>query len=202
MLIADVPGKRINLRKPQNNAEEGTEMNKNASLEVSAKALAVAGHVFSNMLAGMFFVLLFACVAVMAVFSIASPSAGVCLIGGLSPYSLIPEIPYWCGAVFAFALVSLSALAAVGCVYSVFFVHALVCAYGRICRNQLACVLGKAALPPLTSYLKLKPKTSRNLKRISLISAALFATCFVSGYFVCSISAGALGFWHAWNWFN
>lgn len=34
-----------------------------------------------------------------------------------------------------------------------------------------------------------------------LVALALFAVCFVLAYFVCSLSAGSVQFWHAWGWF-
>ncbi|PKM72067.1 MAG: hypothetical protein CVU91_11300 [Firmicutes bacterium HGW-Firmicutes-16] len=50
-------------------------------------------------------------------------------------------------------------------------------------------------------YPKFSPKTCRKLKKFALVSLCIFVICFVSGYFVCAISAGTLGFWHEWNWF-
>lgn len=180
---------------------EENKVNKNVSVENPTKAFTYAGLVFTNTFAGLFFVLLFAWAVVMAAFSVSSAAAGVCLIGGINPYALLPAMPYWCGTVLAFALISLSVLAAVGCTYFTFIVLGLVKAYGCFCHNQLAPFTGKDVLAPLASYPKLSPKINRSLKRIAFISTAVFAVCFASGYIVCSVSAGSLGFWHAWNWF-
>lgn len=175
----------------------GNEENKSGAL----KAFVIAGLVFSDIFVGMFFVLLFAWAAVMAAFFVASAATGISMIGGFNPYLLIPEMPYWCAAIFGVALIALSVLAAVGCIYFTLFVRQLLRVYGRYRHNQLASASGKALLPPLASYPKLSAKLNRKLRKFALISLTVFAVCFVSGYIVCSISAGALGFWHVWNWF-
>lgn len=168
---------------------------------VGNRMFAVSGLVLTGIFAGVFFALLFACTAVMAAFSIASASAGVCLIGGFNPYSLLPAIPYWCGAVFAGALISLSVLNFVGLIYLVLIDLQLVRAYLRYHHNQLASYSGKAQLSPLAYRPMLSLAANRNLKRTASISLAVFAACFASGYVACTVSAGSLGFWHAWNWF-
>ncbi len=167
----------------------------------NTKAFAVAGLVLSGIFSGIFFALLFACTAIVAAFSIASAAAGVCLIGGFNPYALLPVMPYWCGAVLAGALISLSVLNFVGLIYLVLIDLQLVRAYLRYHNNQLASFSGKAIQPPLANWPKLTLKVNRNLKKIASVSLAVFAVCFASGYVACSVSAGSLGFWHAWNWF-
>jgi hypothetical protein len=95
-------------------------------------AFAVAGLALTDLFSGMFFALLFACTAALAAFSAASAIAGICLIGGLNPYSLLPAIPYWCGAVLAGALIALSVFIAIGTICLVLFDIHLVRSYGRI----------------------------------------------------------------------
>jgi hypothetical protein len=108
------------------------------------RAFAVSGLVLTGIFAGMFFAVLFACTAVLAAFSITSAATGVCLIGGFNPYSLLPAMPYWCGAVLAGALVSLSVLAFVGLFYLVLIDLKLIRAYLRYNNNQIASFSGKA----------------------------------------------------------
>jgi len=167
----------------------------------ASKPFVIVGLVFTDIFTGLFFLLLFAWTGVMAAFAVASASTGVCMIAGFNPYSLIPPMPYWCGAVLAASLLALSVLTAVGCLYYTAFARQLVRAYGRYRRNLLAIASGKAALPSVASYPKLSAKTNRRLRKIAMISLAVFTVCFVSGMVVCSISAGAMGFWHEWNWF-
>jgi hypothetical protein len=176
-------------------------MIKNEFAQNRMKTFAVAGLTLTDLFAGMFFALLFACTAVIAAFSAASAATGVCLIGGFNPYSLLPAIPYWCGVVLAGALISLSVFAFIGFIYLAFFDIQLVRSYGRYHHNQLAALSGKTVFPPLASLPMLSARANRNLKKIALVSLAIFAVCFASGYVVCTVSAGSLGFWHAWNWF-
>lgn len=176
-------------------------MIRNESQKSSMDIFAIAGLVFTDLFGGMFFTLLFACTAVMAAFSAASAVLGACLIGGLNPYSLLPAIPYWCGAVLAGALMALSVCVFTGVIYLVHFDIQLVRSYKRFHCNQMASFSGKAILPPLASHPKLSARTGRTLKKVALVSLAVFAVCFASGYVVCTVSAGSLGFWHAWNWF-
>jgi hypothetical protein len=162
---------------------------------------AVSGLVFTDVFAGMFFTLLFACTAVLAAFSLACAAAGVCLIGGFNPYSLLPVMPYWCGAVIAGALISLSVLAFVGLIYLVLADNQLVRAYLRYHHNQLASYGGRAVLKPLACRHGLSLAASRGFTKAAFISLAVFAVFLASGYVACTVSAGSLGFWHAWNWF-
>lgn len=72
------------------------------------KPLLAAGLGLADLFAGMFFLLLIAWGVVMAAAALASGTLAVCLVGGLSIGSLIPPIPYWCGAVMGFAFAALS----------------------------------------------------------------------------------------------
>lgn len=176
-------------------------MIKNEFAQNNTKAFAVAGLVLTGIFSGMFFALLFACTAVMAAFSMVPAAAGVCLIGGFNPYSLLPAIPYWCGAVLAGAFISLAILNFVGLIYLVFIDLQLVRAYLRYHHNQLASFSEKSIQPPHANLPKLTLRVNQNLKKIASISFAVFVVCFASGYVACTVSAGSLGFWHAWNWF-
>ena len=176
-------------------------MIRNETQKSPMNAFAAAGRVFTDLFAGMFFTLLFACTAAVAAFSLASATLGVCLIGGLNPYSLLPAIPYWCGAVLAGAFAALSVFVFTGAACLVLLDIRLARSYSRFHHNQLASCSGKAILPPLASHPKLSAKTARILKKAALVSLGVFAVCLASGYVVCSVSAGNLGFWHTWNWF-
>lgn len=165
------------------------------------KGLTVTGLVFADIFAGSLFVILIAWGVIMAAFALASAAAGICLIGGLCPYALLPTMPYWCGAVMAVSLIALAVLSAVGFVYFAAFVRQFMRAYGRFHRNAVAAASGKAVLPPLAVHPQISAKTNRRLRTTALISLTIFAVCFLAGYMVCAISAGALEFWHVWGWF-
>lgn len=175
----------------------GTDDKKSAG----KKAITVTGLVFTDIFAGIFFILLFAWEVVMCAVSIASAAIGVCLAGRVELFSLIPHMPYFSGVIFAVSLIALSVLSIAGSVYFAAFIRQLMKAYGRFHHNCIASAGGKAVLPSLASYPQLSPKFTRKLRKTLLISLVIFALCVILGYIVSAISAGALGFWHKWNWF-
>lgn len=125
----------------------------------------------------------------------------VWLLGRLELYG-IPTVPYGCAAILAVACAALAALGTVGCIYYAAFLRQLARAYGRFHRNALAGASGGAALPPLPVAPQFLPKTKRRLRAAALIALAVFALGFVLAFIACSLSAGTLQFWHAWNWFG
>ena len=166
------------------------------------KIATVIGLCFVDLFAGAFFALLMAWEIIMVAFSLACAVIAVCLFGKFNTYSLIPPMPYWCGAIIGLSLAALSVLAAVGSIYFVAFVRQLMRSYGRFHRNAMAACSGKAVLPPLAIHPQLTPRTNRRLRSIALAALAVFAAFFVLGMIVAVISSGALEFWHAWGWFG
>lgn len=66
--------------------------------------------------------------------------------------------------------------------------------------EEIAARLGSPA--DLAAQFEPAPQgAKRRLRRLALISLALFAVCFVLSYVVCAISAGSVQFWHVWGWF-
>ena len=90
--------------------------------------------------AALFFVLLAAWAVVMAAFTLACAACAVCLLTGIGVGGLIPDMPYLCAAVFAVALAALAVLSAVGTVYYLAFVRAVVRSWTRF-----ACAARRAA---------------------------------------------------------
>ncbi len=146
-------------------------------------------------------VLIWVYIGCVAAVSIASAAVGVCLIGGLNPFALLPPIPYWCGALLAISLLALSVLLAAGCIYCAFIMCRFMRAYIRSRHLKPPVTSGKASPPLIAAYPKLTVKQMFQLRKASTTALVVFATCFVSGFIVCAISAGGLGFWHQWNWF-
>lgn len=155
-----------------------------------------------DVFAGLFFLLLALFGVVIAAASVAFAGLGVSLIGGMNPWSLLPSMPYWCGAILGFALVALALLSAVGCVYYWSFLIQLGRSFLRFQRNLLASASGKPVLPSLPARAKLSPRTNRHLRNVLMIALLAFAVCFVLGYLSCALSAGSFEFWHAWGWFG
>lgn len=163
--------------------------------------LAVVGLCFADLFAGMFFILLAAFGLITGIVTLISAVLTVCLFGGLNICALIPPMPYWCGAVLGLSFAALTVLSAVCCIYYTAFLRQLCRAFARFHHNTLAAAAGGAMLPPLAIHPQFSAKTNRGLRSAALISLAMFAACFVLSYCVCSLSAGALEFWHAWGWF-
>lgn len=166
------------------------------------KITTIIGLFFLDLFAGGFFALLGAWGIIMAGVSVACGAVAVCLFGGLSIYSLIPPMPYWCAVIFGLASAALAVLSAVGCFWFAAFVRQLGRSFGRFHRNAVSAANGTPSLPPLAISPQLHPKTNRRIRSAALISLALFTVCFVLGAIVSMFSAGALEFWHAWGWFG
>lgn len=164
--------------------------------------LTAVGVGFLWVFASLFFALLFAWAIVMAAFTLACAVCAVCLAAGADIGSLLPDMPYHCAALYAAALAALAVLSAVGTVYYLSFVRALMRSWARFARNVLASARGEAVLPPLPVMPNLPAVTARRLRRAAVVSLAVFAVGFVLGLVVSMLSAGAVEFWHAWHWFG
>jgi len=156
---------------------------------------------FADIFAGLFFLLLAACGVVIAAAAIAFAAVGVCMILGVSPYALIPSIPYWCGAMIGVASAALGVLAAAGCIYYWALIRQLIKSFGRFRHNTIAVAEGKPVLPSLPAHVQLAPRTNRRLRSMALIALILFAVFFILGFAASMLSAGSVGFWHVWGWF-
>lgn len=82
-------------------------------------AVTWTGFVFLDIFVLSFF-LVFACwVLVVACAAVAAGLTALCLLipFDMQPYVNLPEMPYWCGAIYALALAALAVLSAEGCGY-------------------------------------------------------------------------------------
>ena len=152
--------------------------------------------------AALFFVLLIAWAVVMAAFALACAVCAVCLAAGIDAGGLLPQMPYYCAVIFAVSLAALAVLSAVGTAYYIAFVRALMCSWARFAHNSVAAASGRAELPPLPAVPRLGAETGPRARLATRISLAVFAACVVLGAVMSMISAGALEFWHVWNWFG
>lgn len=167
------------------------------------KMIMISGLALADIFVGAFFALFFAWIIVMGAFAITSAMIGLCYLGGLNIHSLIPPVPYyWCRAVYAVMLLSLAVLSGIGTIYCAFYCRQLMRAYGRFCKNLIASVSGKAALPLFCIHPQFSAKAYRRLRKVALIMLAVFAVTFVLAYILSTVAAGALEFWHVWNWFT
>lgn len=153
--------------------------------------------------AALFFVLLAAWAVVMAAFTLACAACAVCLLTGIGVGGLIPDMPYLCAAVFAVALAALAVLSAVGTVYYLAFVRAVVRSWTRFAHQYAGRGPGArrtaCAARPCP---RLGARCRRRARRLALVSLAVFEACFVLGAVISMVSAGSIEFWHAWGWFG
>lgn len=168
----------------------------------SSRAIAAIGLFFADLFAGMFFILLIAWEIITAAFSVCSAAVAVSLFAGISPWSLIPPMPYGCGVIFGLSLAGLAVLSAVSTIYFAAFIRQLMRSYGRFHHNTMAAASGNAILPSLSVHPRLNAKTNRRLRTVTLFSLTVFAACMVLGIIVSMIVSGTLEFWHAWGWFG
>lgn len=169
-----------------------------AAKKTAGKPLVVVGLGLAAIAAILFFILLTAWGVVMAAASVSSAALAVCLIGGINVAGVIPQLPYWRGAILGLSFAPPSVLIAVGCVYYWAFVRS----FGRFRHNALASAMGDAMLPPLGIDPQFSAKTKRRLRPVTLVSLALSAACFVLGFIACAMSVGGVQFWHIWGWFE
>ncbi len=158
------------------------------------------GLVFADIFIWSFFIVLFLWVVVMGIASLAVAAAGIALI--LSPLlmsfvTVIPPMPYAGAVIMGVTVIAFAVLLAIVTQYS----WALTVQMGRAYRRWHKNTLSETPYPPLDLHPTLKDKTRRRLRTAALLALVVFGVGFVVGYVVLAASAGALGFWHAWNWF-
>ena len=152
--------------------------------------------------AGILYLVLLAWGVGMAAFSLCCAVASVCLIGGWNIAALLPSMPWLCGAILGAALLALAVLIAAGLVYYLAFLGRSRRSFGRFHRNTLAAAAGKPTHPAQADGSRLSPRATRRLRGTVKVSLVVFAACFVIGFVVCCLSAGAFQFWHVWGWFG
>lgn len=140
--------------------------------------------------------------AVLVAAALCFGASGVCLIGGLNPFGLMPPMPYWCAALLSLSLLALTVLAIVGCIYYVAFLKQLFRSYLRFHHNALAAASSEAVLPSLAISPQLSGKTKRRLRKTALISLVLFFTCFALAFASLCLSTSSFQFWHTLGWFT
>lgn len=166
-------------------------------------AVTWTGLVFLDIFVLSFF-LLFACwVLVAACAAVSSGLIALCLLipFDMQPYVSLPEMPYWCGAVYALALAALAVLAWVGCRYFAALLAQLWRAYFRFHRNASAAAAGRPVLPPLPCVPQFAPERKRRIRRVLLVSLIAFVVFAAAAMVTSMLTAGAVEYWHVWGWF-
>ena len=163
------------------------------------RAAIIAGLGLASVPAAGFFLLLAGWGIIVACSSLVSLAVAACLLGGISPWGLIPAMPGGIAAVYGISMAALSVLSAAGCVYFAALFRQLVLACARCFKNAAST---GPHLPPLPVVPRFSPKTKRVLRRTALLSLCVFAAFVVLGMALSMMESGSLGFWHAWGWFE
>lgn len=166
-------------------------------------AVTWTGLVFLDIFVLSFF-LVFACwVLVVACAAVSSELIALCLLipFDMQPYVNLPEMPYWCGAVYALAMAALAVLAGVGCRYFAALLAQLWQAYFRFHRNASAAAAGRPVLPPLPCVPQFAPERKRRMRRVLLVSLIAFVLFTAAAMVTSMLTAGAVEYWHVWGWF-
>lgn len=168
--------------------------------KTGGKAALRIGLLFSDLGIGMFFIVMYAWVFVLGVFALSSAALGVSmLVRPALPegFLFIPYIPYTGAAILGITLIALGVLSVALTIYS----NALTLQLGRVYRRWRKNTLSGGKYPPLGMYPVMKDNARHRLRTLALIALIIFGAGFVVGYIVLAASAGALEFWHVWNWF-
>lgn len=168
------------------------------------KALTVMGLSISDLFFIILCILLFAWEIVLAALAIASGVSAVCLIANVwqNIFFFIPEMPYRCACIFGIAFLAFTILTLMGTIYFGKFILQLIRSYGRFHKNALARAHDKASLPSVPIHPQFSTIIKRNLRTITLVSAAIFAVSCIVSFIVCATAADAIEFWHIWGWFG
>ena len=172
---------------------------KPAGNKKAVRALLGIGLGFADLFVGTFFIVLISWVVALGITAIGFALAGVALILNpiLPDIIAVPTMPYAGAVILAISVMAFAVLLAVVTQYS----WALTAQMGRAYKRWHKNTLSDAKYPPLDVHPTLRDKTRRRLRTVSLFALVVFGVTFVIGYIVLAASAGALGFWHVWNWF-
>ena len=181
----------------------GTTNSKINVKDVQAKKasfVSVIGLGFTDLFSGAFFIIISALIITIAIFSVACVVTAICLVGNLNFGGLLPQMPYWCGAIIAICLLSLSVLSATGCVWITAFLRQLM----KVCKQFNHKILSKENEKEADSKKSIMPQFSernkRKLQKIAFVSFVCTIIFLIISLIVCMISAGELDFWHKWKW--
>lgn len=145
----------------------------------------------------LFYILFLAWDLVLAASAVAIAVVGACLVSALNISALIPYMPFLGSLILGICVLGLAVIFGVASVYCFGFLKQMIKASVRWHKNMIS----SSPLPPLPWNPQFEPKTRRRLRTILLGSLAVFGVFFVLGFVVLALQAGAIGFWHHWNWF-
>lgn len=163
----------------------------------AGKFLLKVGLFFAAIFETMFYILFLAWDIVLGAAALAFGAVSACLIFDYNFEGIIPYIPYRGALILGISIMGLAVLFAVAAFYCFEFFRQMIRASIRWHKNTLS----PSTLPSLPWNPQFEPKTKRKLRTTLLWALAVFGVCFVLAFIIMMLDAGAMGFWHKWNWF-
>ncbi len=152
---------------------------------------------FTAIFETMFYILFLAWNILLGASAAAAGVLGIALIGYFNVAGLIPYMPYPGSLLFGLSILGLAGIFGAATVYCFAFLKQMIKASVRWHKNMIS----GNTLPPLPWNPQFRAKTKRTLRTVMLLSVTVFGVLFVIAMVVLMLEAGALGFWHHWNWF-
>lgn len=155
------------------------------------------GLFFASIGEGAGYLLLAGLVTLLAASALAFAVLGILLISDIDIAQIIPPMPYSGAVLLGVSCLGLALVLAL-CVYR------LVMQVGQMIKASIRWhkrMLSGAQYPPLPWGYHLSGTKANVFKRTMQVSIVVFVIFFTIGYAVLATKAGALGFWHVWNWF-
>lgn len=165
--------------------------------KAGAGAFVKIGLYFSAIFETLLYIVFLAWNIALGASAVAVAVLGGCLVGGLNIMGLIPYMPYSGSLLLGLSVLGLASIFGAATVYCFAFLKQMIKASVRWHKN----IMGKTVLPPLSWNPQFTPKTRRTLRNVLLWSVVIFGVLFVIAFVVLMLQAGAMGFWHHWNWF-
>ena len=163
----------------------------------SGKALKIAGVSVMSVILAPFYILVWAAVIALGVFTVATATLGVCLVTTINIADLIPYLPYFSSLTIGIACFGLSVLSAMG----TFLCFGYAKHWGKMyfvwCKDLIN---GNRYLSGAT-HPYISKKVAGFLKLIAVIGLICFLAAMIVGYFSMCIAAKSFEPWHVWNWF-
>lgn len=188
------------LGKPKEIALQFAQTAEGGEKQRTNKLVVGTGLFFADLFVIPLMVIMYAWVAVLGATAIAAAAYGVALIARpLLPEKIliIPPMPYAVGAVWGVTFLAFGVLAAAAMIYCLRLTVQMGKSYRRWHKN----VYSGGKYPPYSMFPLLGDHLRRKLRTVALAALIVFGATFVVGYVIMTVCAGALGFWHTWNWF-
>lgn len=150
---------------------------------------------------GILWMILCAWEIVMIAFTVASGALSACLVCQVDLPS-VPDLPLHCALLLGAASAALAVLSAAGTICFCGSIRMATHRFSHFHKSTIASAMGRANIESSPSCPQFTEKTGRTIRKITEVSAIIFAICLIAGFTACVVSAGAFEFWHVWGWFG